>query len=178
MVNKKAFVTLLVLVGLVLIISRSPVEFEEVMPALQTSTLNPSNLTAQSVLLASTVRDLDFYRQLPVGSRLILQLDANNIDAIAEVVFTKVAMESGITSIKGTVANDNGSMLMTIGDKFIHIFLALDKGIYEFSGKDFQGFVERTRDMRFENDTVVLPPQAVELKTQPVRRPAVPESET
>ena len=64
MVNKKAFVTLLVLVGLVLIISRSPVEFEEVMPALQTSTLNPSNLTAQSVLLASTVRDLDFYRQL------------------------------------------------------------------------------------------------------------------
>ena len=46
---------------------------------------------------------------------------------------------------------------MTVGEKFIHVFLTLDSGIYEYSGKDFQGVVSRTKELRFNNDTAVLP---------------------
>jgi len=179
MVNLKALIALLVGVGLgvglLFVISRPAVESIEVEPPLQTSILTSPDSDPEPKLLAPAVRTLDFYRQLLTGSRLALQLEANNPDAIAEVVFTEVAREPNITTIKGTVANSKGSMVMTIGDEFMHIFLAVDTGIYEFSGKDFRGIVERTKDMRFDNDIAVPQNKSIELNRQPVRRPAVPE---
>ncbi len=168
--NKKALIALLIGAGLVFVVSRMSVE-----PLAERELLEVSDYSPQQTLLRAAVGDMDFYRQLTVGSSLALQLDADNSDAFAEVVVTKVVLEGEVTSIRGIALSQdaNGSMLMTIGDKFIHIFLALDKGIYEFSGKDFQGVLERTKDMRFANDTALRVNQSVELTDQPVRRAVV-----
>jgi hypothetical protein len=178
MVNLKALIALLVGVGLgvglLFVINRPLIQSIEVEQQPQTSILTSSDSDPEPELLAPAVRTLDFYRQLLTGSRLALQLEANNPDAIAEVVFTEVAREPNITTIKGTVANSKGSMVMTVGDKFMHIYLAVDTGIYEFSGKDFRGVVERTKDMRFDNDIAVPQNKSIELNRQPIRRPAVP----
>jgi len=153
----------------------------------------------KSIAQVLSPSDMEFYRQLTVGSRLALQLGTNNSSAVAEVVVTKVRREGSAVSVKGyallqgTLLQDaegsllreaegslsaNGSMVMTIGEKFMHIFLSLDSGIYEYSGKDFQGIVSRTTDMRFKNDTAVLPNQSYELTDQPTRQLAVPEVKT
>ena len=166
MPNKKAFIAILIGVGLALAAGRFyfvSVESDQQLQAVI------STVTAESGLLRSPVQELDFYRQLSIGDSFTLQLGTGNSDAITEVVVTHIAREGVIASVVGSLSA-NGSLLMTLGDKFMHIFLASENGIYEFSGKEFQGVVERTKDMRFENDTAVLSNQSVELKDQPVRR--------
>ena len=160
----------------------------------------------KSIAQVFSPSDMEFYRQLSIGSRLVLQLGVDNSSAVAEVIVTKVKPEGSAVSVKGLAftltllqnaegsllreaegslledaegsLSANGSMVMTIGEKFMHIFLSLDSGIYEYSGKDFQGVVSRTTDMRFKNDTAVMPNQSYELTDKPTRQPAVSEVET
>lgn len=201
MANKKVLIALLVAVLLAFVIGRPSVEYSQ--DNLLQSESPEQQLSGQKAGQALPPRDINFYRQLTIGSKLALQLETDNV---AEVIVTRVTREGSAVSIKGVAeaqgpnvlklavgsspaegsssakgsslaegsSSAKGSMVMTIGEKFIHIFLSLDSGIYEYSGKNFQGTLSRTRDMRFENDTVVLPNQSFELSDQPVRRRAVP----
>ena len=207
MANKKVLIALLVAVLLAFVIGRPSVEYSQ--DNLLQSESPEQQLSGQKAGQALPPRDINFYRQLTIGSKLALQLETDNV---AEVIVTRVTREGSAVSIKGVAeaqgpnvlkpavgsspaegsssakgfssakgsslaegsSSAKGSMVMTIGEKFIHIFLSLDSGIYEYSGKNFQGTLSRTRDMRFENDTVVLPNQSFELSDQPVRRQAVP----
>ena len=239
MANKKLLIALSVAVGLAFVIGRPSVDFGQgnllQSESTQQSRLDQNYLeqshSEKSIAQVLSPSDMEFYRQLTVGSRLALQLGTNNSSAVAEVVVTKVRREGSAVSVKGyallqgTLLQDaegsllrdaegsllrdaegsllgdaggsllreaegsllgeaesslsaNGSMVMTIGEKFMHIFLSLDSGIYEYSGKDFQGIVSRTTDMRFKNDTAVLPNQSYELTDQPTRQLAVPEVKT
>jgi len=236
MANKKLLIILPVAVGLAFVIGRPSVDFGQG-NLLQSESTQQDHLeqnyseqshleqshSEKSIAQVLSPSDMEFYRQLTVGSRLALQLGTNNSSAVAEVVVTKVRREGSAVSVKGyallqgTLLQDaegsllrdaegsllrdaegsllgdaggsllreaegslsaNGSMVMTIGEKFMHIFLSLDSGIYEYSGKDFQGIVSRTTDMRFKNDTAVLPNQSYELTDQPTRQLAVPEVKT
>jgi len=212
MANKKLLIALSVAVGLAFVIGRPSVDFGQG-NLLQSESTQQDHLeqnyseqshleqshSEKSIAQVLSPSDMEFYRQLTVGSRLALQLGTNNSSAVAEVVVTKVRREGSAVSVKGyallqgTLLQDaegsllreaegslsaNGSMVMTIGEKFMHIFLSLDSGIYEYSGKDFQGIVSRTTDMRFKNDTAVLPNQSYELTDQPTRQLAVPEVKT
>jgi len=207
MANKKLLIILPVAVGLAFVIGRPSVDYSQgnllQSESTQQSRLDQNYLeqshSEKSIAQVLSPSDMEFYRQLTVGSRLALQLGTNNSSAVAEVVVTKVRREGSAVSVKGyallqgTLLQDaegsllreaegslsaNGSMVMTIGEKFMHIFLSLDSGIYEYSGKDFQGIVSRTTDMRFKNDTAVLPNQSYELTDQPTRQLAVPEVKT
>ena len=236
MANKKLLIALSVAVGLAFVIGRPSVDFGQG-NLLQSESTQQDHLeqnyseqshleqshSEKSIAQVLSPSDMEFYRQLTVGSRLALQLGTNNSSAVAEVVVTKVRREGSAVSVKGyallqgTLLQDaegsllrdaegsllrdaegsllgdaggsllreaerslsaNGSMVMTIGEKFMHIFLSLDSGSYEYSGKDFQGIVSRTTDMRFKNDTAVLPNQSYELTDQPTRQLAVPEVKT
>lgn len=172
MANKKALIALLIAAVLAFVFGRPSVEHRQ--GILFDSEPLKQDQQGQKPGQISTPRDMDFYRQLTIGSKIALQLGADNSDAVVEVVVTRVTQEESAVSIKG-LAEAEGSMVMTIGEKFIHIFLSLDSGIYEYSGKDFQGVVSRTKDMRFKNDTAVLPNRSFELSDQPARRPLVPE---
>lgn len=179
MVNKKTFITvliaLLLVLGLIFVIGRSYVAPVKNNQQPQEIASVESAVSSESGSLRSPVGELDYYRQLSIGDSFTLQLGADNTDATAEVVVSQIALEGVIVSIVGSLSlPEKGSILMTIGEKFIHIFLTLDSGIYEYSGKDFQGVVSRTKDMRFNNDTAVLPNQSFELTDQPARQRAVP----
>jgi hypothetical protein len=115
----------------------------------------------------------DFYRQLIEGDRFSLLLDADDVNTLVEVRVAeisveklsvkKLSIESDITTIKGALAPNDGSVIMTIGDKFTHVFITANNAIFEFSGKDFQGIVARTVDMRLNNDITISRDQPVEL---------------
>jgi hypothetical protein len=234
--NKKILIALLIGAALVFVASRLWVEpFVELeQPVVELSELDPSPSPRQA-LLNKAMGDIDFYRQMTVGSRFALQLGVGNSDAVVEIVVTGVRVEGSAVLIEGgsslledadgssslqdaegssslqdaegssslqdaegssslqdaegslqdsegaSLLEDadgslpaDGSMLMTVGEKFIHVFLTLDSGIYEYSGKDFQGVVSRTKELRFNNDTAVLPNQSFELTDQPPRQRAVP----
>ena len=123
-----------------------------------------------------------FYRQLTAGDRFPLLLDADDVNSLVEVRVSRISVERNITSIKGSLAKGSlattdGSLIMTIGDKLTHVFLTANNAIFEFSGKDFQGVVARTTDMRLTNDIAISRGQSVELyspKLQQLR--AVKES--
>ena len=171
MANKKVFIALLVGLGLIFVIGRPYVVSVNNGQQLQEVASSESASSSNSEPLQSLVAELDFYRQLSIGDSFTLQLGANNADAITEVVVTQIALDGVVASIVGSLSLPaNGSILMTVGDKFMNIFLTLDNGIYEFSGRNFQGVVERTKDMRFENDTAIPRNQSVELSDTPVRR--------
>ena len=171
MPNKKAFIAILMGVGLILVIGRSYMVSLE--SAQQQPEVAPAGAvdSAEPEFLDRLEQDLDFYRQLSIVDSFVLQLGADNTDVFTEVVVTQVSRDGLMVSIMGSLSlADKGSILMTVGDKFIHVFFASEKGIYEFSGRDFQGVVERTTDMRFENDTVVHSNQSIKLIDQPVRQ--------
>ena len=240
MANKKLLIILPVAVGLAFVIGRPSVDYSQGNLLLSEPTQqdhleqnyseqshSEQSHSEKSIAQVFSSGDMDSYRQMTVGSRLALQLGADNSSAVAEVMVTEVRREANAVSLKGlaftstllqdTLLQDaegsllrdaegsllgdaggsllreaegsllgeaesslsaNGSMVMTIGEKFMHIFLSLDSGIYEYSGKDFQGIVSRTTDMRFKNDTAVLPNQSYELTDQPTRQLAVPEVKT
>jgi hypothetical protein len=171
MPNKKVFIAILMGVGLILVIGRSymvSVESDQQQRQVASSDVAAS---AEPELLDRVERELDFYRQLSTGDSFVLQQGADNTDVFTEVVVTQISRDGLMASIMGSLSlPDKGSILITVGDKFMHIFLTSEKGIYEFSGRDFQGVVERTTDMRFENDTVVHSNQSIRLTDQPVRR--------
>ena len=225
--NKKILIALLIGAALVFVARRLWVEpFVELeQPVVELSELDPSPSPRQA-LLNKAVGDMDFYRQMTVGSRFALQLGVGNSDTVVEIVVAGVRVEGSAVLIEGgsslledaegssslqdaegssslqdaegssslqdaegslqdsegaSLLEDadgslpaDGSMLMTVGEKFIHVFLTLDSGIYEYSGKDFQGVVSRTKELRFNNDTAVLPNQSFELTDQPPRQRAVP----
>lgn len=128
------------------------------------------------------IRDIDFYRQLSPGTQLQLQLDNQGVLALIDIAINEASSVDGVTTVRGTVGSQ-GSYLMTVGDQFLHIFLSYAGGIYEYSGRDFQGTVKRTTDMRFENDIARLPNRSQPVDTVPVRRSAEavyrdPEGET
>ena len=183
--NKKILIGLLIGAALVFVASRlwvEPLGELELQPA-ALSELDPS---PRQTLLNTAVGDMDFYRQLTVGSLFALQLGVGNSDTVVEIVVAGVRVEGSAVLIEGgpsslqdadgssSLPDADGSMLMTVGEKFIHVFLTLDSGIYEYSGKDFQGVVSRTKELRFNNDTAVLPNQSFELTDQPTRQRAVP----
>ena len=114
---------------------------------------------------------IDFYRQLSPGARLQLQLDNQGALALVDIAINKASSVDGATTVRGTV-DPRGSFLMTIGDQFIHIFLSYAGGIYEYSGRDFQGTVARTTEMGFENDIARPPNRLRPGDTEPVRRSA------
>lgn len=116
-------------------------------------------------------RSIDFYRQLSPGTALQLQLDNRGAVTVAEISITDVTAVSGVTTIRGSV-DSGGGLLMTVGEQFVHLFLSYAGGIYEYSGRDFQGILKRTTDMRFDNDIARLPDQSVPVNSQPDRRPA------
>jgi hypothetical protein len=171
MPNKKAFIAILMGVGLILMVGRPymvPVESDQQQREVASVDVAASS---EPELLVRVEQDMDFYRQLSTGDSFVLQLGADNADSFAEVLVTQISRNGVMASIMGSLSlPDKGSILITVGDKFMHIFLTSEKGIYEFSGRDFQGVVERTIDMRFENDTVVNSNQSVKLNDQPVRR--------
>ena len=222
MANKKLLIALSVAVGLAFVIGRPSVDYGQG-NLLQSESTQQGHLdqnhseqshSEKSIAQVFSPSDMEFYRQLSIGSRLVLQLGVDNSSAVAEVIVTKVKPEGSAVSVKGLAftltllqnaegsllreaegslledaegsllgeaegsLSANGSMVMTIGEKFMHIFLSLDSGIYEYSGKDFQGVVSRTTDMRFKNDTAVMPNQSYELTDKPTRQPAVSEVET
>jgi len=192
--NKKILIGLLIGAALVFVASRlwvEPLGELELQPAALWE-LDPS---PPQTLLNTAVGDMDFYRQLTVGSLFALQLGVGNSDTVVEIVVAGVRVEGSAVLIEGgssllkdadgssslqdadgssSLPDADGSMLMTVGEKFIHVFLTLDSGIYEYSGKDFQGVVSRTKELRFNNDTAVLPNQSFELTDQPTRQRAVP----
>ncbi len=228
MANKKLLIALSVAVGLAFVIGRPSVDYGQG-NLLQSESTQQGHLdqnhseqshSEKSIAQVFSPSDMEFYRQLSIGSRLVLQLGVDNSSAVAEVIVTKVKPEGSAVSVKGLAftltllqnaegsllreaegslledaegslstegsllgetegsLSANGSMVMTIGEKFMHIFLSLDSGIYEYSGKDFQGVVSRTTDMRFKNDTAVMPNQSYELTDKPTRQHAVSEVET
>ena len=214
MANKKLLIALSVAVGLAFVIGRPSVDYGQG-NILQSESTQQGHLdqnhseqshSEKSIAQVFSPSDMEFYRQLSIGSRLVLQLGVDNSSAVAEVIVTKVKPEGSAVSVKGLAftltllqnaegsllreaegslledaegsLSANGSMVMTIGEKFMHIFLSLDSGIYEYSGKDFQGVVSRTTDMRFKNDTAVMPNQSYELTDKPTRQPTVSEVET
>ena len=171
MPNKKAFIAILMGVGLILVIGRPYIVSVESNQQQRQVASSDEAASAEPDLLDRVERELDFYRQLSTGDSFVLQQGADNTDVFTEVVVTQISRDGLMTSIIGSLSlPDKGSILITVGDKFMHVFLASEKGIYEFSGRDFQGVVERTTDMRFENDTAVHRNQSVKLNDQPVRR--------
>lgn len=179
MANKKIFnarlaallIGLLIVIGLMLVVGRPHMVSVESDQRQQQVASAEVALIADSMPVSSLERDLDFYRQLSSGDSFALQLGADNSAAVAEVVVTQISREGIIASITGSLSSgQKGSIHMTVGDKFMHVFLSSENGIYEYSGSDFQAVVERTKDMRFENDTAALRNQSVELNDQPVRR--------
>jgi hypothetical protein len=171
MPNRKAFILILIGVGLILLIGRPYMVSVESDKQQREVASADTVAGAESVLLDRLEQDMDFYRQLSTGDSFVLQLGADNADSFAEVVVTQISRDGLMASVMGSLSlPDKGSILVTVGDKFIHVFLTSEKGIYEFSGRDFQGVVERTTDMRFENDTVVHSNQSSKLIDQPVRR--------
>ena len=121
MPNKKAFIAVLIGLGLILVVGRPFVVSLDNDQKRQEVASAEVAVSPDSVLLSSLERDLDFYRQLSIGDRFALQLGADNADAIAEVLVSKVDREGVIASIEGSLPA-KGSLLMTVGDKFIHVF--------------------------------------------------------
>lgn len=135
----------------------------------QSQPYNSGSNPGQSQPQLPLTRDINFYRQLSPGTVLQLQLDNQGDLAIAKITVSEVSAKSGVTTVRGR-AGSSSSFLMTVGDQFLHIFLSYAGGIYEFSGRDFQGTVKRTTDMRFENDIARLPNRSQPVDTQPDRR--------
>ena len=117
-------------------------------------------------------RSIDFYRQLSPGAALQFKLDNQGTVTIADIAISDVTAVSGVITIRGSV-DAGGDLLMTVGEQFVHLFLSYAGGIYEYSGRDFQGVLKRTTDMRFDNDIARLPDQSMPVYSQPDRKPAV-----
>ena len=117
-------------------------------------------------------RSIDFYRQLSPGTALQLQLDNRGAVTVAEISLTDVTAVSGVTTFRVSV-DSGGGLLLTVGVQIVHLFLSYAGGIYEYSGRDFQGVLKHTTDMRFDNDIARLPDQSMPVYSQPDRKPAV-----
>ncbi|MDG1812882.1 MAG: hypothetical protein P8H28_02685 [Porticoccaceae bacterium] len=110
------------------------------------------------------VRNRDFYRQLAVGDQFPLLLDGDGVNSTVEVRVSAIRVEANAISIRGSLGlSEEGSVLITMGEKFTHIFVSANRGIFEYSGKDFQGLVTQTKDMRLADDIAIPQQQAVEL---------------
>ena len=165
--NKNTLFALFVLSALAVVITMTSVKTVENDQAQQLVDPGVQEFTLEPKPLGNVVAGMDFYRQLSTGATLTLQLD--DPDTIADAMVTQVTLEDNITTIKGSVTPD-GSIVMTVGDKFIHIFLTQNNGIYEFSGKDFKGVVKRTKEMRLNNDIAIFSGTSVELASPSIQQ--------
>jgi len=114
-------------------------------------------------LSPSLAQSRDFYRQLTAGDRFSLLLDAADVNSLVEVQVSRISIEGRATSIEGSLDTVENSVIMTIGDNFTHVFVSANNAIFEFSGKDFQGVLARTEDMRLSDDIAIFRDQPAEL---------------
>jgi len=117
-----------------------------------------SNLTNQFIQITSIPQLLS----LNTGDTFRLQGASDNGSKEIEISITQYDAKDNYTQMQGTTTN-NGLAIITVGNETVSVFIKEASGLYEFSGKGFDGVIPRI-DKIVWGDDIYIDPQPANLR--------------
>ena len=87
--------------------------------------------------------------------------DSNDI----EISIAQYDAQDNYTEIQGTTA-DNGIAILTVGVETVNVFIKEPSGLYEFSGKGFEGVIPKIEKIVWGDDIYIDPQPAANEEEQ------------
>jgi len=115
-----------------------------------------SNLTNRILPITSIPQLL----ALDVGDVFSLRGVSDKDSAEIEISVAKYDDQAKYTQMHGTTA-DNGIAIITVGVETVNVFIKEGSGLYEFSGKGFDGAIPKIEKVVWGDDIYVEPRTAV-----------------
>ena len=128
----------------------------------------PSNLTNRVLPITSIAQLL----ALDVGDTFSLQGVSGKDSAEIEISVSKYNDQVKYTQMHGTTA-DNGIAIITVGLETVNVFIKERSGLYEFSGKGFDGAIPKIEKIVWGDDMYVDPRAAANQGEQELAQTAI-----
>ena len=128
----------------------------------------PSNLTNRVLPITSIAQLL----ALDVGDTFSLQGVTYKDSAEIEISVSKYDDQVKYTQMHGTTA-DNGIAIITVGLETVNVFIKERSGLYEFSGKGFDGAIPKIEKIVWGDDMYVDPRAATNQGQQELAQTAI-----
>lgn len=119
-----------------------------------------------NVLPVTSITDL---LSLSTGDVVSLESVSDEGSNDIEISISQIDVQNGYTQMQGTTA-DNGIAIITVGVQTVNVFIKEASGLYEFSGKDFNGKVPKIEKIVWGDDIYVYPQPTV-LEEEPLLAP-------
>lgn len=109
---------------------------------------------------------------LDVGDTFSLQGVSDKDSAEIEISVAKYDDQAKYTQMHGTTA-DNGIAIITVGLESVNVFIKERSGLYEFSGKGFDGAIPKIEKIVWGDDMYVDPRAAANQGEQELAQTAI-----